>query len=337
MTGVEGDHVVLDFGIAREECSALREAGLYAPDRPALVFVLLDLATNLMKETRAGDFQEPEAMSVQLPAGELTDEFSDKFNRRYLDGVRQIAEFYDREKIPVMLQLADEPRERNINQWNRNLADAQHYAELVRSVLPNARLYIDSMEDDNAGVSYEPLLRSYDVIATHPWDRSAKLYEGTRSGKPVLRYFNAIVHDRYDYGYEVAASHSAGFSQWHYGWQMQPFQPFHATNRSGVTLPGPDGPLDTPEYESMSTAIDDYRYVATLRSRIAEARKAGKTGGAVERAEAVLNELISNTKPYPSGKEYVEPVQPRTSIAGRSLDEWRTRLAECIRAIDKEK
>ena len=176
--------------------------------------------------------------------------------------------------------------------------------ELIRAALPNARLYTDPMEDGESGVSYEPLLRHSDVIATHPWDKSVKFIDGTRTGTPVLRYYNAIFHDRYDYGYEVAASHSAGFSQWHYGWQMQPFQPFQACGRSGVTLPGPDGPLDTPDYETMATAIDDFRYVATLRSRIAEPARRAKPAAPSSRPRPFLDEPISNTEPYPVARDY---------------------------------
>jgi hypothetical protein len=291
--------------------------------------MLIDIARHLMPETRLGDFQEPEELSAALREEDKTEEFSPLFNRRFLDAARQVQDFFDRQGIPVMFQIGDEPRERNINQWNRNLADSNRYADLVHSALPGARLYIDPMRDEEDGAPLLSLARHYDFIATHPWDASTKFYEATAAGRPALGYYNAICGDRYDYGFELAASHSRGFSQWHFQWQLQPFQPFQAENRSGMTLPGPDGPLDTPQYEIMSAGIDDFRYVATLRSRIAEATQAGRSGPALAQAESVLRELLSNTEPYVKGTACTG----RDAIAGRSLDEWRLRLAASIQAL----
>ena len=337
VTGVEGDHVTLDFSLDKEECRVVKEYGLTGPSRPALVFLPIEISRKLMKETRYGDFQEPEELSPMLPDSQRDEEFSDRFNRRFIDAVRQIQDFFDAEGIPIMMQTADEPRERNINQWNRNLAETIRYDKMIKDAIPRAQLYVDPEGDEDSGVSYLPLLDQLDYFSPHPWDRAAKMIERAHSGKPVLRYYNGIVGDRYDWGFEVAAANANGFSQWHFGWELEPFQPFQATWHSGYTVAGPDGPLDSPGYEVVAAGIDDYRYIATLRERIAAAKKAGFSGSAVAEAETALSELQAGSEPYAMHAEYADEghSHARNTIAGKTLDEWRARLAGCIESIDR--
>ena len=337
VTGVEGDHVTLDFSLAKEECRVVKEYGLTGPSRPALVFLPIEISRKLMKETRYGDFQEPEELSPMLPDSQRDEEFSDRFNRRFIDAVRQIQDFFDAQGIPIMMQTADEPRERNINQWNRNLAETIRYDKMIKAAIPRVKLYVDPEGDEDSGVSYLPLLDQLDYFSPHPWDRAAKMIERAQSGKPELRYYNGIVGDRCDWGFEVAAANAHGFSQWHFGWELQPFQPFQATWHSGYTVAGPDGPLDSPGYEVAVAGVDDYRYIATLRERIAEAKKAGLNGPAVAEAEAALSELQAGSEPYAMHAEYADEghSHARNTIAGKTLDEWRARLAGCIEAIDR--
>ena len=337
VTGVEGDHVTLDFSLDREECRVVKEYGLTGPSRPALVFLPIEISRKLMKETRYGDFQEPEELSSMLPDSQRDEEFSDRFNRRFIDAVRQIQDFFDAQGIPIMMQTADEPRERNINQWNRSLAETIRYDKMIKDAIPRVKLYVDPEGDEDSGVSYLPLLDQLDYVSPHPWDRAAKMIERAKSGKPEFRYYNGIVGDRYDWGFEVAAADAHGFSQWHYGWELEPFQPFQATWNSGYTVAGPDGPIDSPGYEVVAAGIDDYRTIATLRERIADAKKAGFSGPAITDAEAALSELQAGSEPYAMHVEYADEMHSHTrdTIAGKTLDEWRARLANCIVSIDK--
>ena len=337
ITGVEGDHVTLDFSLVKEECRVVKEYGLNGPSRPALVFLPIEISRKLMKETRYGDFQEPEELSPMLPDSQRDEEFSDRFNRRFIDAVRQIQDFFDAQGIAIMMQTADEPRERNINQWNRNLAQTIRYDKMIKAAIPRVKLYVDPEGDEDSGVDYLPMLDQLDFFSPHPRDRAAKMIARAHTGKPVLRYYNGIVGDRYDWGFEVAAANAHGFAQWHFGWELQPFQPFQATWHSGYTVAGPDGPLDSPGYELAAAGIDDYRYIATLRARIADAKKAGLSGPAVTEAEAALSELQAGSEPYAMAPEYADErhQHERTTIAGQTLDEWRARLAACIESIDR--
>ena len=115
-----------------------------------MVFMLPDVARYLMKETRYGDFMEPEDMSPALPEADRVEEFSDLFNARYIDAARQIHAFFEKHGMCVLIYPVDEPRERNTNRWNRNLADTLRYSKLIREHVPGARIYVDPMRDDNS-------------------------------------------------------------------------------------------------------------------------------------------------------------------------------------------
>ncbi len=333
--GVEGGRTILDFSLLEEEARAAKEAGLCDARRPGIILLLLEVARRLMRETRYGDFHEPEEISAPLPDGDLTGEFSPLFIRRYVDAAGKIHDFFRKRGLPVLLYLADEPRERNINQWNRNLQDTIRYARLVREGVPGAKIFIDPMRDKEDGVDYLPLLDHFDCVATHPWDQSAGIIEAARKrGKPRLWYFNGIP-DRYDFGIQIAASSSYGFWQWHFGWDLLPFQRFHPYNRSGVTLPGPDGPIETPAFERLTAGIGDYLYVATLRERIETATRTGRTGPEVAAAQADLASLLGAALPYISREDYGDPLRRRRAVAGHTLDEWRAILAHHIAALNQ--
>ena len=238
----------------------------------------------------------------------------------------------------MLLYVVDEPRERNINRWNRGFADTIRYCKLVRENIPDGQIHVDPMRDENAGVDYVPILDYVDVIGTHPWDQSSGIVK--KSGKesfPILWYFNAIVWDRYDFGLECAAADAKGFWQWHYNWDLLPFQPFHSSFKWGATIPGPDGPFDTPRHELIATSIDDYRYLATLEQRIETARDAGTAESAVESAENLLSSFYDAAPPYAVRADYEESHEKRKTrdvIGGKSLDQWRDAFAEHVEEID---
>ncbi|MHC4713791.1 MAG: hypothetical protein ACYTAN_11065 [Planctomycetota bacterium] len=333
--GVEGEKVNLDFMILEEEAAACLKHGLCGPETPGMVFVLPDIARYLMKETRYGDYMEPEDLSY-LPDEDRVEEFSDLFNARYLDVVRQLHDFFTKKGLNVAIYPSDEPRERNTNRWNRNIADTIRYCDMIRENVPGARIYVDPMRDENSGVDYLHLVDHVDVLSTHPWDQSGRFIEHCRAkGEPDLAYFNAIMWDRYDFGFQVAAAGARWFWQWHYQWDLVPFQPFHPGFKWGVTIPGPDGPIDRPRIELVAEAIDDYRYVATLRDRIAKAKAVGKAAEEVAAAEKILKTLLDSTQPYPTREDYRgRPRKARDKIGDKTLDQWRDVLAEHIAAID---
>jgi len=340
--GVNGSKVVLDFSLVAEECRAAKKHGLATAEHPGMVFLLPDIGRYLMKETRYGDFLEPEDMSASLPEGEQLAEFSDLFNARYIDAARQIHAYFEKEGLSVLLYPSDEPRERNTNRWNRNIADTIRYCDMIHKGVWGAQIYVDPMRDGNSGVDYLPLLDHVDVIGTHPWDQSGRIVEKCRrDGKPALWYFNMIAWDRYDFGLQQAASGAKGCWQWHYQWDLVPFQPFHSGFKWGLTIPGPAGPLDKPSYEMISEGITDYRYFATLEGRIAAAKAAGKARKEVAAAEKVVAKFLKAAPIYAYKKDYEgrprDQRAKRDRIAGKTLDQWRDIFAGHIEKIDGAK
>jgi hypothetical protein len=293
-----------------------------------------------MKETRHGDYMEPEDLSPGLPPEEQLEEFSILFIARYLDVARQLRRYFEDRGLHVLFYPVDEPRERNINRWNRNRADTIRYCDLLRENIPGVRVYVNPMRDQDAGTDYLPICNHVDVIGTHPWDESGRIVGKCRSeGRPELWYFNMIAWDRYDFGLQQAASGARGCWQWHYQWDLMPFQPFHPGPKWGVTIPGPEGPLSRPAYELIAQGIDDYRYYATLRSRMERAREAGVSGAAIAKAEAAVASFLESAPPYASrahGAPGAEPGYPkRRRVGGRNLDGWRELFARHIEAIDR--
>ncbi len=340
LKGVKGDKVILDFTLLDVEASTAKKYGMCGEKQPGMVFLLPDIARYLMKETRYGDFMEPEDLSPELPAADQVEEFSPLFNARYIDAARQIDEYFKKRGLSVLLYPVDEPRERNTNRWNRNLEDTIRYCKLIRENVPGARIYVDPMRDGNSGVDYVPMLDYVDVIGTHPWDQSSGIVEGCRDRKPILWYFNMITWDRYDFGLQQAASGSEGCWQWHYQWDLVPFQPFHSGFKWGVTIPGPNGPLSKSNYEMIAEGVTDYRYYATLVNAIASARDAGRAKREVAAAEKTIAKFMASAPPYPSREDYAgkpRAKRGRSKISGKTLDQWREAFAAHIEAIDKAK
>ena len=342
LKGVQGERVVLDFSILDEECRAAKKGGFCTPERPGMVFLLPDVARYLMKETRYRDFMEPEDLSPALPESEQLEEFSELFVKRYLDAARQIHAYFQKQGLSVLLYPSDEPRERNINRWNRNLEDTIRYSDLLHKNIPGARIYVDPMRDGNSGVDYLPLCDHVDVIGTHPWDQSGRIVEKCcRDGKPILWYFNMIMWDRYDFGLQQAASGATGCWQWHYQWDLVPFQPFHSGFKWGITVPGPNGPLDKPGYEMIAQGIDDYRYFATLERRVNAAEAAGKAKKQVAAARKAIAKFLKDAPPYAYASDYQGRSRAgrakRDKVSGKTLDLWREEFAKHTEAIDKAK
>ncbi len=334
LKGVDGPNVELDMTVLDIETEVCLKYGLSGPDCPGMVFLLPDVARHLFPETRYGDYMEPEDIS-SIPEEDKVEEFSELFNARYLDVVTKLQAYFESKGLNVLMYPSDEPRERNTNRWNRNIEDTIRYCDLIRANVPGARVYVDPMRDENSGVDYVHLVDHVDVLGTHPWDQSSRFIRHCmEKGRPDLAYFNAIMWDRYDFGLEVAAAGAKAFWQWHYQWDLVPFQPFHVGFKWGVTVPGPDGPIDRPRVELVANAIDDYRYFATLQGRVAAARAAGRARAEADAAEKALQELLADAPAYPSVEDYRPSKKPRTSVSGKTLDEWRAVFAGHIESID---
>jgi len=244
-------------------------------------------------------------------------EFSPEFNKTYLDVCRRVVAWAEKNDLPMLLYVVDEPRETGLNWWNRNLEDTLKYLDLLKSV-PNARTYIPVTGDENNRVDYSILADKLDVVATHPTRSCRKLM--ARAAKLCL--YNAG-QDRLSWGFYVWKSGAASRREWGYQWVNQPYNPLDPGNWA-IAYPSPHGLLSTVGEKRIREGIDDYRYIHALVTRMAEAKAAGRD---VSAASDLLGEI---RKALP---EYLEPGSERTRDLDYGLDKWRGRIAAEIEGL----
>ena len=94
------------------------------------------------------------------------------------------------------------------------------------------------------------------------------------------------------------------------------------------TYPAADGPLPTPDWESVRQGVYDYYYFYTLRKLI-------KAAGNIPEAEAAQAELDSIEKAFP--KDYATPKRPMylDNFSPETLDAYRWRVTQQIMKLRK--
>ena len=189
-------------------------------------------------------------------------EGTESFRTAYRQAVAKLGQWSLKEKLPIVLWVVDEPREQLQNSWNRNFADTEFLLQALKD-LPGVKTTVTPMADVNSGVDYTPLVKSVDVMQTHPWSDSKRLIQMSKeNGVPVWNY-NAGV-DRLSFGFHPWATGAEGRYQWHYAFWNNAYNIFQ--EGWGVTFPSPEGPLPTPEYERSREGIEDYRWLGKLEA-----------------------------------------------------------------------
>ncbi|NQT21743.1 MAG: hypothetical protein HQ592_18705 [Planctomycetes bacterium] len=238
-------------------------------------------------------------------------EFSPEFNKAYADVCRRTVAWARKNNLPMLLYVVDEPRERDLNWWNRNLSDTLKHLDLLKSI-PGARTFIPVMGDKQSGVDYSVLAERLSVIATHPARQSRRLIAKARK----LCIYNAG-QDRLSWGFYVWKVGACGRREWGYQWIKQPYNPFDPGN-DAVAYPSPHGLLPTIGEKRIREGIDDYKYVYTLEKHMARARAAG-----VDLASAAaLLAKIRNAVP-----DYLDVREARTRDLDHELGVWREQVA----------
>ena len=288
-TGMKDGRLVLDFSTADRVARLCRENGLHR--QPALMFII-DYAESLMARG--------------------LEEFSPEYNTAFADACRQLVDWAKRRDLPLLFFVVDEPRERELNPWNRNLRDTLKYLEIVRSV-PGARSYVPLMYDERDGTDYTALIEPLDVVATHPAKESRKLI--ARSGKKLAIYNGG--RDRLSWGFYTWKSGAIERREWAYQWVNLPWNPLDPSNWT-VAYWSTDGLLPTLEQVRMREGIDDYRYLHALEMQMAAAGKAGRD----TTAAAALLEQIRKSVP-----EHLTAGTARFRDIEYELDAWRGRIA----------
>ena len=84
----------------------------------------------------------------------------------------------------MLSYVVDEPREQEINEWNRNMAGTLFYLKLANE-LGGWPSTVTTMADSENGIDYLPILEAEDVVQPHPGERDAKSVAYAKKGRKV--------------------------------------------------------------------------------------------------------------------------------------------------------
>ncbi|HTL51718.1 MAG TPA: sugar-binding protein, partial [Planctomycetota bacterium] len=266
-------------------------------------------------------------------------EFSPEFNEAYVSGLTQVRDWIVKNKVPVVVQLTDEPRETELNEWNRNLKDTIKYCKLARKV-ENLPTMVTVMGDKGAfGRPYAPIVPMVDVLSTHSWPKSDDIIYLATEGQMADYWAYNNGFNRFAHGFYLWKIHALGHWQWVYSWEIcdAHIPVFFARDTSAVyAFPG--GFLDTIKYEDIREGIDDHRYLELLNASL---KSAAADNPAKAPAEEFLKTLEKFLPQYPhdtgletgaeAGGVYSESKQ------NRYFGAWREQIAEYVAALQAKR
>jgi hypothetical protein len=262
-------------------------------------------------------------------SGKQIEEYSELHTRAYKSAVAQIRDWWRERGVSVLAYVVDEPREKDLNPWNRNLEGTLHYLRLVSEV-GGIKSTVTTMRDVENGVDYRPILEAEDVVQPHPSPHNEESIRYARkTGKP-LRYFNGGGFRRYDFGFHIWSERPEGHWQWHFDFRQMSFNPFWESDVGYVVYPSPDGPLPTLRYERASQGIYDCRYALTLEDYIlrAEADGSQRALAAARTARRTLADIKKRCRKWMLDKDW-----NATALPDDRLAQWRRKIADEILAV----
>ena len=274
-----------------------------------------------------------------------------EFKGYFMDAMRQYAAFIEKLNVPFAATAVDEPRETNINSWNRNFDDTVAYCKMLRKA--GLTVCVNPMSDMNghANRDYSPFVDHVDVLSTHAWQPSAKLMRLTRARKKTLWLFN-VGTDRYSWGFYNWRAGSTGRWEWHLHWPSKyqsgpgyPNREWHNpfSGYAAFTLLGPHstckgGIIFTPNMFEVSQGINDYAYIYTLTEAL-KAKYAGPQAEAARRAREFVEALRRAMPEFPRVKGMGSAADgPKVGMgiddeARLHVSTWRKEIAGHLKAI----
>ena len=253
-------------------------------------------------------------------------EYSELHAVAYKDGYSQIADYFTNAGVNMLAYVVDEPRERELNAWNRNLMGTLYYLNLVNEVgkWPST---VTNMADEEDGVSYMPILEAEDVVQPHPGTRDVVSVEYARkTGKP-LRYFNGSGFNRFEYGFYTWSQKPEGMWQWHHQFWGLAWNPVWQDDGGHAVYPSPTGPIPTLRWERATQGIYDYRYALTLESYIAKAKASGNADAiaAATDSESYLANIRSASPLY-----LLDDKWGSLGVSEETLTKWKSGITDRI-------
>ncbi|MBA2482570.1 MAG: hypothetical protein H0V44_18045 [Planctomycetes bacterium] len=266
-------------------------------------------------------------------------EFSPEFNQIYVGIMTDLRDWMRAKDVHGVLQVTDECRETELNDWNRNRADTLKHLKLARQVEGLQTLVTLMGDTDMFNRPYTPLIPMMDVVSCHSWPRSDDQIFLTTVEKMADLWTYNNGSTRFAFGYYLWKSKALGHWQWVYSWETcDSHIPVLIGGDPSAAYAFPGGYLDSLKYENIREGIDDHRYLELLQATLAGAPA---DAPAALDAKAFLETLEKFLPSYPSDTGLVTGAE-----AGASWDEsaqtahfgeWRTQLSEYIAALREKR
>jgi hypothetical protein len=270
------------------------------------------------------------------------------FSDYFLDALKQQRAFYEKSKLPIAVEVVDEPREVP-NPWNRNLADTISYAKMVKEA--GLVGFVTPMSDSNGGKDYTALVDHVDVVSIHAWKASEKLLKKTHEKKKTLWLYNTGM-DRYSWGFYAWRVGAAGRWEWHFCFAEDQakngypgrewFNPFTSSHGLAPYAPAeyPGGMLFASAFLDAAEGITDYAYLYTLERLIEKRAKSERHAKAVKEARDYLRALKGAMPELPGVKGLANADDG--ALVGLGVEDearlhaqkWRAKIAALIQALN---
>ena len=266
-------------------------------------------------------------------------EFSPEYNTALKQMMTDVRDWMTRNNVNGILQVTDEPRETDLEEWNFNRRDSIKLLRLAREV-PGLKTMVTIMGDKDAfGRPYSPLVSLLDVMSTHSWPGSDNIIYLTAIEKiaDFWTYNNGFT--RFAHGFYLWKCKALGHWQWVYSWEVcNANVPVFFEHDSSAIFVFPGGFLNTLKYENVREGIDDHRYIELLNDTMKSAPAGGPALKDAQLFLAVLEKFLP---------EYPEDIGQTTGAeAGGMYDEskstayfdaWRAQIAEYIMALKENR
>ncbi|MFC1582283.1 glycoside hydrolase domain-containing protein [Planctomycetota bacterium] len=264
-------------------------------------------------------------------------EFGPEFEKALKALLDELMVWKAKHGIKILLQVVDEPREYNINDWNRNRKDTIWYLKTIRKMVPDLRLMVDPMGDnDYYGDSYLPMIPLMDVCMTHstPGSRQTIFLTRDEGLAEYIQYNNGM--GRFTYGFFIWKDKSLGHWQWVYSWVMgDQHVPFFCNLGSDAVGAGPDATvLPTLRYEAVREGVDDLRYMRTLEAALQTADAENAVAKEARKFLKVLDLFLPQYPKHLQGQSGESAGTKYTEDAAKAwYGQWRRQIAQYIIAL----
>ena len=273
------------------------------------------------------------------------------FEESYKTAMRQYKKWLDEMKMPVAMEVVDEPREVP-NPWNRNLDDTIRYATWLKEL--GFDTFVSFMADGNSGKDYTTLTDSIGIVSIHAWELCAKLMAKARQTKKEVWLYN-VGMDRLSWGFFNWANESKGRWEWHFCFYEEGsavghpnpnewYTPF--TTLAGYANHAPycdskGGMTFRTDFLNAAQGITDYAYICTLEQAITANVSKPAKAGVVKQAQDFLASVRKTIPPFIATRGMVSPDQG--ALVGKGLDtplaamseSWREKIALLLKEFAK--